>query len=202
MPSSAYRELITSAQSHLKQMSLRQPAFFARRALPLPKQEPKPKKSSIPLEPIAAPTPATDSCLEGLGITKLEPPSDKSAKHIKESWRQLSIAPQIAVLIGPEQGPVRTFLQNLANAIDTLIAPARAIPAAKIDPRVFLRAEELKFIITTDAALTGNLLKYLREIPGQRFLKDKPLLLLCDPQMYLKDPMLKSALWKSVLHSC
>ncbi|MCB1117600.1 MAG: hypothetical protein KDK50_03340 [Chlamydiia bacterium] len=210
MNSSAYRELITSALSHAREQALRKPAFFAHRTLDLPKPEPQPikapepKKASIALEPIQRTAPsAPSSKLEALGITTIQPPSDQMAKHVKESWRQLSLAPVIAVILGPESGLVKELLINLSKAINTLIAPCRAIPASKIDPSVFLTAAELKLVIAPDTALTGQLLTYLKEIPGQskRFLNDKPLLLLPDPNIYLKDPMLKSALWKSVLHS-
>lgn len=217
MNSSAYRELITSALSHAREQSLRKPAFLARHTLDLPKPQPvklpktikqpkpvKPPKPSIALEPIKRPDQAPPSNkLEALGIKTVNTPSDQLAKRVKESWKQLSIAPIIAVILGPEQGSIKELLINLAKAINSLIAPCRAIEASKIDPSIFLTADELKLAIAPDSALTGQLLTHLKEIPGQskRFLNDKPLLLLPDPNLYLKDPMLKSALWKSVLHS-
>lgn len=218
---SAYHELITSALSHAREQSLRKPAFFAKGPLDLPKPQPvkapepvkqpeavklpKPiQKPSIALEPIKRPDQAPPSNkLEALGIKIINTPSDQLAKRVKESWKQLSIAPTIAVILGPEEGPIKELLINLAKAINALIAPCRAIEASKIDPSIFLTAGELKLAIAPDSALTGQLLTHLKEIPGQskRFLNDKPLLLLPDPNLYLKDPMIKSALWKSVLHS-
>lgn len=162
-------------------------------------------KSTVELQPLKLKTtPQSDKALLAqLGLSVLDhPPSDLKARRIKESWKGRALAPTVAVLVGPEQGAQRTLLHNIAKAIDVLISPCRAIPIEKLHHNLddFLAAEDLQHIIASDRLLTGNLLAHLREFPGQskRLLGDKPLLLLPDLNLYLKDPLLKASLWKTL----
>lgn len=228
MPSSAYHELIRSAISHLEQKKLTTSHIFARTQIELPKpptpkapappkplpqkkvvEKPKPKvqKPAINLEPIKHQNPSNltsmQTLLKTLGVPLVEiPPDDKMAKKIKSRWKQRSEMPTVAILIGTESGPQKNLLINLAKAINTCLTPCRAMEVSKIEaPDVFLTHETLEFIIAPDSALQKNLIGHLVEYPGspKRFLGKKPLLLLPDLKMYLKDPMLKKALWKTLV---
>lgn len=142
--------------------------------------------------------------LSKLGVPIREtPPSDEKAKRIKDSWKERSLAPPIALLIGDQKDSERIFLGHIAAAIDTLIAPCRTVAATPLEQDkkwdIFLSSKELKHIIAPDSVLTGNLITYLREPgEGKRFLGEKPLFLLPDLALYLKDPLLKKHLWSAL----
>jgi hypothetical protein len=84
--------------------------------------------------------------------------------------------------------------------------PARLINAEGIEKEnqweTFLSVTELKLIIICDYALwqMPHLLQFYREVPNQtqRFLLNKPVMLLPDLTLYLKDPQLKRSLWKAL----
>ena len=191
------------------------PFIYAQQAAPKPlavkKPAPRPKPEPVPepkieLQPIkkqdAIPNDAK-SLIASLGVPVLDhPPSDSRAKRIKNSWKQRQVA--IAILVDKMDGPIKNLLLNIARAIDTLIAPCKVIATTRHEQEntwdIFLSAQELKHIIAPDTILTGNLLKHLHEVPGQnkRLLGDKPLLLLPDLTLYLKDPLLKASLWKTL----
>lgn len=189
---------VYARQNVPKQEPVKKPA-------PRPKPEPAPEPK-IELQPIkkqeSIPSDAK-SLISSLGIPILDnPPSDSRAKRIKNSWKQRQVA--IAILIDKVDGPVKNLLLNIARSIDTLIAPCKVIVTTRHEQEntwdIFLSAQELKHIIAPDTILTGNLLKHLHEIPGKnkRLLGDKPLLLLPDLTLYLKDPLLKASLWKTL----
>ena len=208
------KHLIQAAKAHLDDLKQNDVSVYL---LSPPSPPPKPpikpktkqeakepaKPSTIALQPLAKPsTLPTDgkTLLTKLGISLIDTPPDTRAKRIQNKWKQRTMT--IAILVDRAEGPERALLLNIAKAIDTLIAPCRIIMAARFEAEntwdIFLNASELKHIIAPDTVLTGNLRKHLRTSNdnAHRHLADKPLLLLPDLSLYLKDPLLKASLWK------
>ncbi|MCP5510055.1 MAG: hypothetical protein H7A39_06590 [Chlamydiales bacterium] len=218
------KELTAATLSHVRELSLDTTSIFTydpppkiptpppekiqvKKPDPIPKSEPAAAQPKIELQPIIpqATLPTTDmkSLIAALGIPIIdEPPSDSRAKRIKNAWKQRQV--NVAILVDKVEGPVRTLLLNIARAIDTLIAPCKVITTTRHEQEntwdIFLASDELKHIIAPDTILTGNLLKHLHELPEQnkRTLGNKPLILLPDLTLYLKDPLLKASLWKTL----
>ena len=95
------------------------------------------------------------------------------------------------------------LLTNIASAIDTLLMPCRTVASGPLEQDkkwdIFLSSKELQHVIAPDTVITGNLLTFLREPgEGKRFLSEKPLFLLPDLDLYLKDPLLKKHLWSAL----
>jgi hypothetical protein len=133
-------------------------------------------------------------------------PSDEKARQIAEQWKTRNQSAPISLLFFHELPSQQKFLTNLAIALDTTFGSARLISAEGIEKdkqwEPFLSVAELKLVIICDYALwqLPSLLQYYREIPNQtdRFLLNKPLMLLPDLTLYLKDPQLKRSLWKAL----
>ena len=185
----------------------------------LPKAEPLPIKTPPPpvVEPL--PTPATAQSTIGFAeIQKIlskvapgfallsDPPSDAKAKQIAQRWKTKNQSAPISLLYFHELPQQQKFLTNLATALDVISGPARLINAEGIEKEnqweTFLSVTELKLIIICDYALwqMPHLLQFYREVPNQtqRFLLNKPVMLLPDLTLYLKDPQLKRSLWKAL----
>lgn len=167
---------------------------------PLPKIEPAPIKraANAPLNQMIA-------LIKSLNIEVLDKiPSDRIAKRINSAWKEQIDAKPIVILAHDASKPHLTFLQNLAKAIDRLILPCTLILTKRFEKENaledFLDAKELKAIIAPDVAITGSLLSYLKEFPGtkKRQLKEKPLFLLPDLNLYLNEYKLKQSLWKAL----
>ena len=133
-------------------------------------------------------------------------PSDAKARQIAQRWKTKNQSAPISLLFLHEPLQQQKFLTNLATALDVVFGPARLINAEGIEKEsqweAFLSVAELKLVIICDYALwqMPHLLKYYREVPNQtqRFLLNKPLMLLPDLTLYLKDPQLKRSLWKAI----
>jgi hypothetical protein len=135
-----------------------------------------------------------------------EIPSDALAKQIAQRWKTKNQSTPISLLFLQEPQQQHKFLTNLATALDVVFGSARLIHAEEIEKEnqweAFLSVPELKLVIICDYALwqMPHLLQFYREVPNQtqRFLLNKPLMLLPDLTLYLKDPQLKRSLWKAL----
>lgn len=131
-------------------------------------------------------------------------PSDQKAQRLKEAWKEKHNTPEVPILI---QGSFyKTFLQNLAKAIETEFFPCRLVEIDHLEKEkkwdLFLKSPQLKLIIAPDQLIFGNkeLLPFYKEHPqqGVRFLGNTPLLLIPDLSLYFKDPYLKRSLWNVI----
>jgi len=181
---------------------------------------PSPQSEAPPIVVAAdeppVPKPAPDAGFADLQklITKIIPgfpfvsaiPSDAKALQIAQRWKTKNQSAPISLLCLNEPPQQQKFLTNLALALDVTFGPARLIHAEGIEKEnqweAFLSVPELKLVIICDYALwqMPHLLQFYREVPNQmqRFLRDKPLMLLPDLTLYLKDPQLKRSLWKAL----
>lgn len=175
---------------------------------PQPKPAPAPPKKQVELQLPTLPEPQTKSAI-GQFFSALfphmklhdEPPSDTSAKRVKEAWKEQLGTPDIAILSSDPRA--ESFLKNVARAIDCTFAPCRVITVHHLEREnkwdLFLETPHLKWVICPDSALwsSKNLLPFFKEYPKQntRFLSKVPLLLLPDVTLYLKNPELKRSLW-------
>jgi len=130
------------------------------------------------------------------------PPRDTKATQLKGAWKQRLLAPEIAILISPAQSPYKAFLQNLAMGV-SIHGDCRLIMAPPLEQEEkwdnFLSADHLKLILCPDSLL-GQLPKlktHYSEKEGKT-LGTKPVLLLPDLNLYLKDPLLKRSLWNVI----
>ncbi|MEM7174988.1 MAG: hypothetical protein AAF443_03545 [Chlamydiota bacterium] len=173
-----------------------------------PKSEPKPTHAFFSLSPPQSPPETSFTALRAL-IKDLFPklslssavPDDGHAKRVRDGWQTKQNAPTVAILL---QGQTfRPFFTHLAKAITLCLAPAKVITAQTLERAnqwdLFLAAPQLRLVIAPDATLFAakKLLPHYKEIPQEkrRFLGHVPLLLLPDPSLYLKDPLLKRSLW-------
>lgn len=133
-------------------------------------------------------------------------PSDAQAQKIKNNWLQEQMIPPVVLLSFQEGEKQLIFLKNIADAISLQLAPARVFSASKIEQEnewdALLKSPALQLVIASDYGLymQPGLMKFYREIPqqGKHFLGSIPLLLLSDLSLYLKEPQLKSLLWRAI----
>lgn len=220
----SFKELLTLTKQFIHQeygLEIKTPPQKVQ-ALISPPAEPAKK------DPIAEPTPLKETAknpLEPLGPSILDPmadikraikavaphlslqenvPDDKSAKKIKEKWREEEYIPPIVILSFQETKKQYDFLTHLAAAISVRGQECRVILASKYERNAswaqFLKSQNLKLIITTEYALSSSLLvkHYKETIKSGSFLGDIPLFLLADPSLYLREPLLKASLWKAL----
>ena len=175
---------------------------------PLPQKKGQKDSSFIDLEPPPVPQ-KTNNIAVLKTLREIDPdlylhekvPSDQRAQRIKGAWKEKRGTPAIPILF---QGQAhRSFVTNIAKAIDTLYGSCRIVeiePQKKWD--LFLDSENLKLIIAPDTMIFGTkeLLPFYQENPQQktRKLGNIPLLLLPDLSLYFKDPYLKRALWNII----
>lgn len=135
-----------------------------------------------------------------------EIPNDLQAKKFRSSWT-LSQNPSDIILLSFQEPPKQTeLLVQIANALTVLIKPAMTLSAIKIESEKswekLLSNPKLKLIIASDYALYSlpELMKFYREVPktAEQFLGSVPLFLLADLSLYLREPLLKSSLWKAL----
>lgn len=133
-------------------------------------------------------------------------PKDGAALKIKNSWQEESTIPPVIILSFKENEKEIAFLKNVAQAISLRLAKARVISASKWEKEngwdKLLNAPDLKLLIATDydLYLRPELMKVYRENSqeGKHALNNIPLLLLSDLSLYLKEPQLKSLLWRAI----
>ncbi len=135
-----------------------------------------------------------------------EIPSDAIAKRIATRWKNKNQLAPITVIYFQESPEQKALLEEIAKALDVYFGPAALLCAESIerekDWKPLLSVPELKLIITCDYTLwqLPNLCQLYKEVPQQktRQLGEKPLFLLPDLSLYLKDPLLKRSLWKAL----
>lgn len=196
------------------------------RPLPLPVETPPPpqpvkKKEKKELKPIALETitprslPSTsawETILLKIDPTlKLysEPSPDLTAQKIKNSWKEKSLAPEIALFVSRDLIKYKPFLKNLCHAITLSKAPCRLVPVEQLEKEKkwenFLSAKQLKLILCPDELLFAQpaLLAHYKEVPQKhlRTLGNIPLLLLPNLSLYARDPLLKRSLWNVICQS-
>jgi hypothetical protein len=170
------------------------------------KQIPPP---ALPKETSLLPSKALKTLIQRLAPHLLlfdEVPSDAVAKKISTRWKTKNQVARITLLSYGEIAEQRQFLEQIATALDVVFGPARLIAAEPIEKEnqwdALLSATELEWIVCCDFALwqLQRLMTYYKETPAQqlRTLKDKPVFLLPDLSLYLKDPLLKRSLWRGL----
>ena len=183
-----------------------------------PEKEPKieitaPAPQPQPKSPSPSPPPERFEELRAL-FAKIAPrmrlldeiPKDDEAKQISERWKTRNQASPFSLLVHQEPPSHLKLLENLAEALEVVFGGARLIRCASIEKEkqweAFLSVPTLRTVIICDSTLwqLPNLLQYYREVPShsERFLHNAPLFLLPDLSLYLKDPLLKRSLWKSL----
>lgn len=133
-------------------------------------------------------------------------PSDARARKLKNAWKNEALIPPVVLLSFHEEDKQNRFLKNLAHAISLRLAPARVLSVAALEREKkwdsLLHSSQLRLVIACDYALYSQpgLMTYYREEPqlGKHFLHHTPLLLLSDLSLYLKQPPLKSLLWRAI----
>ncbi len=133
-------------------------------------------------------------------------PNDALAKRMAYRWKTKNQVAPISILFLSEPPKQKELLSEIVRAIDVYFGPARFVNAEAIEKEnqweTFLGSPELKWVIVCDYTLwqLSSLMRHYKEMPSQqlRFLGTTPLFLLPDLSLYLKDPLLKRSLWKSL----
>lgn len=133
-------------------------------------------------------------------------PSDARAKKINTTWKMDQVIPPVVILSFNDQNNQLVLIKNIAKATSLNLAPTRVISAHTIEQqnkwKEFLHSPSLKLIIASDYGfyLLPELMKFYKEVPksAKHFLHQTPLLLLSDLSLYLKEPQLKSLLWRAI----
>ena len=180
---------------------------------PLPQAPPSINNKGIALEPISAKTRSDlteywrlhQQLFPELSLRE-DIPNDGMALKIKNAWLEEHVIPPVVILSFHSEEKSLTFLKNVAYAISLRFTPAKVIAGAKWEKEsgweTLLNTSTLRLIIATDydLYLQPALMKVYREDPqqGRHYLKNTPLLLLSDLSLYLKEPQLKSLLWRAI----
>ena len=133
-------------------------------------------------------------------------PKDTAALKVINAWRMEAVIPPVVILFFQSGEKEGIFLKNVAQAISLRLAEARVISFFQWEKERSLdelvNASHLRLIISTDydLYLQPDLMKVYRESPqqGKHYLGRTPLLLLSDLSLYLKEPQLKSLLWRAI----
>lgn len=131
-------------------------------------------------------------------------PSDNEARKINTRWLNEQEAAILILSFGETESST-AFLKKMAQGISERLASARVLSVSRIKeeewPQIF-SSPSLRLIIASDYALYTHppLMHHYREQaqPRKVFLFNKPLLLLSDPSLYIKEPQLKALLWKTI----
>lgn len=139
-----------------------------------------------------------------------EIPSDVLAKKISTRWKTKTQTAPITLLWYQENAEHKLLLEQICKALDVHFGSAKLASAESIEREkqweAFLSVPELSLVICCDYTLwqLPGLLQFYKEIPSQglRLIGEKPLFLLPDLSLYLKDPLLKRSLWKALCQIC
>lgn len=196
-------------------------AFFAQPpAPPLKKMEETPQKKVEPA--VKAPEPLVKSSqkasyLEGLHsiVGKAAPhltlketiPDDSMAKKVGSLWQDHLQDVHVAILSFGAQGKELAFLQNVAAAVSSLLAPAQVIDGFKMEGEqkwdLFFEKTPLKLVLAPPLlSWKGKMLaRHFRENPTTHAasLGPAPAILLRPLREYLQNPSLKRDLWKTLV---
>lgn len=172
------------------------------------------KAALFVLEPITSVTPIDFSDIRQV-ITERFPsqkiidqiPNDEDVRKKEGTWQKGMAVPEVLILSFTEIPKEITFLQNIAKAIqDRLSATAQIMAAAKLEQEecwsAILSSKTLRLIIACDHGLPSipGLMQYYREAPrhAKYYAGKVPLCLMSDISLYLNEPQLKPALWKTI----
>lgn len=133
-------------------------------------------------------------------------PNDSMAQKFKNAWLKHQEIPSVVILSFHDGEKELAFLKNVAQAISLRLAPARVLSAPKLEKEnsweTMLQSPNLHLMIASDYGLylQPGLMRFYREVPqqGKHYLNHIPLLLLSDLSLYLKEPQLKSLLWRAI----
>lgn len=135
-----------------------------------------------------------------------EIPSDRHSQQKKHAWKINQTIPPIVILSFQDAELSLKLLKNLAKAISLHFMPARVLSAKKIEEEkkweALFNASHLRLIIAGDYGLYSlpGLMKYYKPAneDNKHYLHHTALLLLSDLNLYLKEPQLKSLLWRTI----
>lgn len=137
----------------------------------------------------------------------LEEPLEDSEAHQTGKSGDSNAYPEVVLLSFSANPKISTFLQNLARAIHVRWKlKANVIAAYQWEQEKawdgLLSNGGTRLILASDYGLQmlPELMKHYKESPrqGQHFLGSKPLLLLSDITVYLREPHLKQPLWQAI----
>lgn len=130
-------------------------------------------------------------------------PSDRKAIAIKTGWKIKSRLIDVPIFSTQEMTPFLPLLHNIAKAISASFAPSKVIHIDTVEKKdvwdTLLDSHYIKLILCPDVILWSSkaLMKHYKQQPLKTVQKlgDIDLILLPELSLYLKDPMLKQALW-------
>ncbi len=167
-------------------------------------------------EPVVKPTPKA-SYLDGLRsiVAKAAPqlslketiPDDSMAKKVGSLWQEHLQDVHVAILSFGAQGKELAFLQNVAAAVSSLLAPAQVIDGFKMEGEqkwdLFFEKTPLKLVLAPPLlSWKGKMLaRHFRENPTTQAVTLGPAaaILLRPLREYLQNPSLKRDLWKTLV---
>ncbi|MBN2479691.1 MAG: hypothetical protein JXA94_05640 [Parachlamydiales bacterium] len=135
-----------------------------------------------------------------------KPLDDKIAKKVAQKYKFKNMSANITILAYKENEKAFNFLNKMRLALENTFLPTKVVSAYVIEKSnswdTFLNKEDINLIISSDYTVfeLNQLKSFYVEIPAknEKFLKDIPLLLLPDINLYLKEPMLKPSLYKTL----
>jgi hypothetical protein len=133
---------------------------------------------------------------------------DRKAKQIKNGWKIKSRLIDVPIFATKELAPYLPLLNNIAKAIDASFAPSRVIQIEAIESKdvwdTLLDPNYIKLILCPDVILWSSkaLLNHYKQQPLKSIQKlgEIDLIVLPDLSLYMKDPLLKQALWNMLCH--
>ena len=177
-------------------------------------EEPPPAPSLRSSAPVPVATPPMDLGEMRALLRKVAPevplleeaPSDAVAKRVGARWKARKEGGRVVVFFYQEPDEHRLLLEKITHAIDIYFGPARLVSAEAIEKKgeweALLSLPELELALVCDSTLwqLPKLRGMYKELPREhkRLLGEKPLFLLPDLSLYLKDPLLKRSLWKAI----
>jgi len=163
----------------------------------------KEKVELVPLQEKGAPPTSQASLLEKIGIKPLEPlTEDEIAKRVRFAYKDKKHVPEIPILLSGKS--YKSFLDNVAHAVSIKYGSSRVLNCDALESKkkwsALKEADSVKLFILPDFVLAQypDLQAGFMENGTQRLLFGKPLLLLPDLSLYIKDPELKRSLWNII----
>ncbi len=218
--------LVKPSQVHLKRAKkvAKEPAppVFKTASIPLPAPPPPPKeeekeKPQAPLfskavekEPVVKPTLGIESLSSAIKdlfpgfTTHKEPPKDKDLR-VDPIYKKVLQA-EVVLFSFREGKESDLFLQNISLAITSHFTSAAVLDVKKWELveehfDLFFKQGKAKFFIASETLYKKScLLPFLKEIPAssERFLSDRPLLILQPFESYFNNPLQKKELWNTL----
>ena len=190
--------------------------------LPAPPPPPKEEEKEKPEAPLFSKAVEKEAIKPSLGVESLssaikdlfpsftthkEPPKDKDLR-VDPAYKKVLQA-EVVLFSFREGKESDLFLQNISLAITSHFAPAAVLDVKKWELLeehfdLFFKQGKAKFFITSETLYKKpSLLPFLKEIPSshERFLSDRPLLLLHPFESYFNNPLQKKELWNTLCTS-